>query len=188
MKNANLLMIGESYISTKKSFMGMGRRVSEPLIALYYLIEERYQLKDDYKVGFESTKPECYPSEDYYAMDLHSLMEDWVKRAPICGYYHHEQVSIDDLKSGDLLAINLNKNPDRWVAVRYSIPSYLFFNGRGQFVPVTDSELNKPLTLTPSLSKTLQAAQDEGESRIVRLVRQDDHILREMIKASRGVA
>lgn len=184
MKNAKLLMIGESYISTKKSFMGMGHRVSEPLIALYYLIEEHYQLKDDYKAGFESTMPGCYPSENYYTMDLHSLMEEWVKRAPICGYYRHEQVSIDDLKSGDLLAINLSRDYDRWVAVRYNIPSNLFFNGRGQFVPVTNSALDKPLTLTPSLRKTLQTEQDKGESRIVRLVRQDDCILREMIKAS----
>ena len=141
-----IFMIGESVsrMHSSAAMLGIGLSSvdrSNPFPALYELTEDRYQLIDDYKAGFKSLQPIVYPSESYYLMDLHSLMDSWIKKNPAYGYYRIKQIQQGEPNDGDMILFYPkvpDGNPESAIALRISKTKRIIFGDDKQAHPVTE--------------------------------------------------
>ncbi|MNG45627.1 hypothetical protein D3C79_34650 [compost metagenome] len=190
MHNA-ILMIGRSYNAISNEMYGISLCTHDrekPFSALFQLTEERYQLKDNYKVGFVAAKKRLYRSEDYYLMDLESIMKSWIVEAPECGYYQPSPVNVSDIQTGDVLVVDeyANSGTERLgdaFAARIEM-----VNGELRLVAITSSGHAQKISFSDLLKRKMAELQDKGELALYRLIRLEDDHLRKMVEQSREAA
>ena len=95
-----IFMIGESVSRMQGSALVLGIGLSKtdrlnPFPALYELTEDMYKLEENFKAEFKSMQPIVYPSATFYLIDLYPLMDSWIKKNPVYGYYRVKQVQKD---------------------------------------------------------------------------------------------
>lgn len=189
-----IFMIGESAsrMHSSAAMLGIGLSSvdrSNPFPALYELTEDRYQLVDDYKAGFKSLQPIVYPSESYYLMDLHSLMDSWIKKNPAYGYYRVKQVQKDEPDDGDMVLFYPKLpagNPESAVALRISKAKRIIFGGDKQACPVTEyCAKSAPDKQTRRMIYDI-IVRDKHEDGFFVLERLNDDVIKSMVKERRA--
>lgn len=189
-----IFMIGESVSRMQGSALMLGIGLStvdhaNPFPALYELTEERYPLVDDYKAGFKSMQPIVYPSATFYLSDLHSLMDSWIKKNPVYGYYRVKQVQKDEPDDGDMVLFYPKLpagNPESAVALRISKAKRIIFGDDKQACPVTEyCAKSNPDKQTRRMIYDI-VVRDKHEDGFFVLERLNDDVIKSMVKERRA--
>lgn len=189
-----IFMIGESVSRMQGSALMLGIGLStvdhaNPFPALYELTEERYSLVDDYKAGFKSMQPIVYPSATFYLSDLHSLMDSWIKKNPVYGYYRVKQVQKDEPDDGNMVLFYPKvsaSTPENAMVIRISKKKRIILREDKQAESVTEyGAKSAPDKQTRRMIYDI-VVRDKHEDGFFVLERLNDDVIKSMVKERRA--
>lgn len=189
-----IFMIGESVSRMQGSALVLGIGLSKtdrlnPFPALYELTEDMYKLEENFKAEFKSMQPIVYPSATFYLIDLYPLMDSWIKKNPVYGYYRVKQVQKDEPDDGDMVLFYPKLpagNPESAVALRISKAKRIIFGGDKQACPVTEyCAKSAPDKQTRRMIYDI-IVRDKHEDGFFVLERLNDDVIKSMVKERRA--